>query len=451
MSTDQSEPLAKAIETQRAGNDCASKGNDADALSYYHQALDIAPNFADAWANRGMVEVRLGLNNLAQTSFLRAAELMQQHPEALNTIGNQLSDLNAFDSAAMCYVWATKAEPTFTNAWNNLGNTYLQLLKLEDAVSAYKQAIRFDPDHADAKNGYAQALLMNGNFDSGWQAYEARFDKPGAPPRRIYQSTEWTGQNLHRKSILLYAEQGIGDTIQFIRFAKPLKDMGARIIIACQKKICELVAVNSSIHQAIPLSDSPPSTNYHAPLMSLPYLLKLTGTSSLASTPYIKPDTSQKQKLEKPRIGLVWAGNSNHVNDENRSIPLKKFSPLFDRLDIDVVSLQFGPARSQIQSQTLLEDLGKDLSFVDLAQAIARLDLLITVDTASTHLAGAMGCPCWLLLPLVTDWRWMLNKDNTHWYSSLRLFRQKKRGDWSSVIQDVSAALNIHKCLQKEL
>jgi hypothetical protein len=445
MSTDPSEPLAKAIETQRTGNDHAAKGNDADALSYYQKTLDIAPYFADAWANQGMAEARLGLNDLAQTSFIRAAELMQQHPVALNTIGNQLSALSAFDSATMCYVWATKADPTFTNAWNNLGNTYLQLLKLEDAINAYKQAITLEPAHSDARNGYAQALLMNGNFVSGWPAYEARFDKPGASPRRTYASTEWTGQNLQSKSILLYAEQGIGDTIQFIRFTNPIKDMGARVIIECQKNICELVAAHSSVHQAIPLNGPPPSTDYHAPLMSLPYLLKLTSIAGLASTPYIKVDASQKQKLEKLQVGLVWAGNPDQVNDGNRSIPLVEFSPLFDHPNVNVVSLQFGAARSQIQNPMLLDDLGKDLSFVNLAQTIASLDLLITVDTASLHLAGAMGCPCWVLLPFVPDWRWMLHKDYTHWYSSLRLFRQKDRGDWGSVIHDVSMALNIHK------
>jgi len=450
MSSDSSELLVKALESQRVGNNHAAKGNDADALSYYQQALDITPNFADVWANRGMAEARLGLNDLAQTSFIRAAELMPQHPAALNTIGNQLFILSAFDSAAMCYIWATKADPTFTNAWNNLGNTYLQLLKLEGAISAYKQAIILDPAHADARNGYAQALLMNGNFDSGWPAYEARFDKPNAPPRRTYASTEWTGQNLQRKSILLYAEQGLGDTIQFMRFAKPLKDMGARIVIECQKNICELVAAHPSVQKVIPLNEPTPSTDYHAPLMSLPYLLKLTDTADLLFPPYIEVHTTKKQKFKKLHIGLVWAGNPDYVNDGDRSIPLIEFSPLFDRSDIDVVSLQFGPARSQIQSKTLLDDLGKDLSFVDLAQTIASLDLLITSDTASPHLAGAMGCPCWVLLPFVPDWRWMLHKDYTHWYSSLRLFRQKNRGDWSSVIQDVSAALNIHKELLKE-
>jgi Tfp pilus assembly protein PilF len=446
MNSGTSELFVKAIEAQRTGNNHAAKGNDADALSYYQQALDIDPNFADAWANRGMAEARLGLNYLAQTSFIRAAELMQEHPEALNTIGNQLFSLLAFDRASMCYIWATKVDPTFTNAWNNLGNTYLQLLKLEDAIKAYEQAITINPAHADAKNGYAQALLMNGNFDPGWTAYEARFDKPDAPPRRKYLSPEWMGQNLKGKSILLYAEQGIGDTIQFMRFSKHLKDMGAHILIECQESLIELVTAHPSIDQAIPLNDPTPSTDYHAPLMSLPYLLKLNVTASLAAAPYIEISPSRKQKSEKLSIGLVWGGNPDHVNDRNRSIPLVEFSSLFDLPDVDIVSLQFGKARSQIKNTTMLADCGKDfLSFVDLAQAIADLDLLITADTASSHLAGAMGCPCWVLLPFVPDWRWMLHKTDTHWYSSIRLFRQKNRGDWGSVINDVSIALTLYK------
>ena len=427
------------------GNDQAAQGNDADAIPHYQQAINLAPDFADAWANRGMAEARLGLNKAARIAFMQAAELMQQNSKALNTIGNQLFTLEAFEDAAKCYLWATKADPNFSNAWNNLGNTQLQLLKLGDAITAYEQAITIDPNHADARNGYAQALLMNGDFKCGWAAYEARFQAPDAPPRRTFSSPQWTGQNLDRKSILLYAEQGIGDTIQFLRFAKHLKDQNAQVIVECQTSIRNLIAINPNIDQAITPDDKPPQADFHAPLMSLPYLLSLTDTQSLQSPPYIQMKNSENKKPYKPRIGLVWAGNPDHINDANRSIPFIEFTPLLERPEFNFVSLQVGPARSQMQDTPLLPDLGKDFSsFTDTANALTELDLLITADTAIVHLAGAMGCPCWVLIPHVPDWRWMCDRADTPWYSSLRLFRQPQRSDWVSVINDLSVALDTH-------
>ena len=220
----------------RTGIGHAAQGNNAVAIPYYQQAVKLASDFADAWANRGLAKARLRLNKAARTSLMRAAELMQENPNALNKISNQVFTLLELEDAAMCYLSVTKADPLFSNACNNLGNTNLQLLKFDDAITAYERAIAIDPNHADARNGYAQALLINGNFKRGWAAYEARFDAPNAPSRRTFSSPQWSGQNLDGKSILLYAEQGIGDTIQFLRFTKQVKNKNTQVIIECQKK-----------------------------------------------------------------------------------------------------------------------------------------------------------------------------------------------------------------------
>ena len=404
MNLNPTSTLDKAIRAMRKGNGYAAQGNDAAAIPYYQQAVKLAPDFADAWANRGLAEARLRLNKAARTSLMQAAELMQENPNALNTIGNQVFTLLEFEDAAMCYLSATKADPHFSDAWNNLGNTNLQLLKFDDAITAYERAIANDPNHADAWNGYAQALLINGNFKRGWAAYEARFEVPNTPPRSTFSSPQWSGQNLDGKSILLYAEQGIGDTIQFLRFTKQIKNPNTQIIIECQKNIRNLIALSPNVDHAITPDDEPPQTDFHAPLMSLPYLLGLTDSLSFQSPPYIQIENSKKRKTTKPRIGLVWAGNPDHINDANRSIPLIKFSPLLERPEFNFVSLQVGPARFQIQDTPDLADLGKDFdSFTDSAKAVTKLDLLITADTAIAHLAGAIGCPCWVLIPHVPD------------------------------------------------
>ena len=235
MNLNPTSPLDKAIKAMRTGNGYAAQGNDAVAIPYYQQAVKLASDFADAWANRGLAEARLRLNKAARTSLMRAAELMQENPNAYNKISNQVFTLLELEDAAMCYLSVTKADPLFSNACNNLGNTNLQLLKFDDAITAYERAIAIDPNHADARNGYAQALLINGNFKRGWAAYEARFDAQNASPRRTFSSPQWSGQNLDGKSILLYAEQGIGDTIQFLRFTKQVKNKNTQVIIECQK------------------------------------------------------------------------------------------------------------------------------------------------------------------------------------------------------------------------
>ncbi|NQV98649.1 MAG: glycosyltransferase family protein [Rhodospirillales bacterium] len=427
------------------GNTHAAMGDDSSALADYCQAILLAPGYGEAWANRGMAEKRLGQRHDAVASFARAAELSAANAPALNHIGNLLFELEAFEPAQSCYQKAVAADSDFANGWNNLGNTRIQLLQLEPAITAFEQALACAPGHGEAGNGYAQALLMSGDYRRGWPAYEARFEKPGAPPQKTYDFPRWSGENLQGKTLYLHAEQGLGDTIQFLRFASKIKQRDARVILECPASLHRLAMTVDGIDQVV-TSTQGVTADFHLPLMSVPCLLGLSSDADVAvSGPYITASISKTGTHPKTRVGLVWSGNPAHVNDHNRSMAFACLGPLLERVDVEFVSLQTGPAGAQMQPfdpHRVIADLGRGLAdFTDTAAVLADLDLLITVDTSIAHLAGAMGRPCWLLLPYVPDWRWRTDGDATPWYPSLRLFRQLERGNWPEVIQRVGDAL----------
>lgn len=429
------------------GNSRAAMGNDRAALNDYDQALRIAPGYAEAWANKGMAEKRLKRNADAAVSLVRAAALMSGNPPALNNIGNQLFELDAFEAAQDCYENAVRVDPAFTNAWNNLGNTWFQLLQLSKAVDAYGQALSNEPAHGEAGNGLAQALLMSGNFVQGWPAYEARFNKPNTPGRPTFAAPTWSGQDLAGKTLLLFAEQGLGDTIQFLRFTHLIKQAGAHVILECPESLVSLASLVAGIDQAV-TSAAGITADFCLTLMSLPHVLKLHTVNHLTmEEPYIKITAAKLPPTKNKKIGLVWSGNPDHINDKNRSLNISDLTALLETPAVDFHSLQQGPGQHQLgqfANGNLLKNTSRTFdNFAETAAAISELDLLITVDTSIAHLAGAMNRPCWLLVPFVPDWRWMLDRERTFWYPSLRLFRQTDRGDWKSVIRRVSEAIRV--------
>lgn len=430
------------------GNTRAALGDDESAIADYRRAIELFPDYAEAWANRGMAEKRLGDKENATRSFRQTARLLGANPPLLNDIGNQLFDLGAFEDAATCYQNAIRAAPNFANAANNLGNTFVQLLRPADAISAYEQAIAAEPAHPDARNGLALALLLSGDYARGWPAYEARFDKPGAPRRAVHPSPSWQGEALDGKSILLFAEQGLGDTLQFLRFVRQVKDRGAHVTLQCPAALGELAATAEGVDRTCHSEDSAPQTDFNAPLMSLPLILDLSEARDLRmSAPYIQVPEFTQAARSRPRVGLVWAGNPDHVNDRNRSLALADLQPLLEMDAFEFVSLQVGAARSEIADLPLAlqpPDLGGGFqNFADTARAISALDLVISVDTALAHLAGAMGRPGCVLLAHVPDWRWGVDGDETIWYPSLKLFRQDRPGDWSDAIARIIAVLDV--------
>lgn len=426
------------------GNTYVALNDDAQAMAAYQRALGLAANYADAWANQGMAEKRAGNTANAIASLSRAAGLLNENAAALNTIANQLFELEAYSEAVSCYLQAVITDPLFSNAYNNLGNTRLKLLEPNSALEAYKNALDLEPDHHDALNGYAQTLLLTGNYGLGWRAYEAR-RRVDDPETDILP---WTGTPLAGKTLLLYAEQGAGDTIQFLRFIKHLKKVTGKVILKCSTSLVALASQVEGLDQVVNMGTTPQADVY-APLMSLPYLLGLAEISNVEiSAPYLKMPPPHDLPLTGKRVGLVWAGNPDHINDKNRSLDLTELLPIVSNPAIEFFSLQMGPAKNQLEG---LNDPGriKDLTdtfttYTDTARAIAGLDLILTVDTSIAHLAGAMGKPCWVLLPFVPDWRWQLGRDDTPWYPSVRLFRQPGHGNWDAVVRSVSEELQIY-------
>jgi hypothetical protein len=312
-----------------------------------------------------------------------------------------------------------------------------------------QQALTLEPNNANAHWNKAQILLLLGRIKEGWKEYEWRKKcadfsllvwQPGGPP--------WDGSDLDGKTILIYCEQGFGDSIQFIRYARLLAEMGAQVIVKCQPKLQALFKTIPGVDRAITRSDKTAPYHFQASLLSLPCLLKTDIETIPAQVPYLFLPTQASRDLisdGKRKIGIVWAGSPSHKNDQNRSMSLKHFEPLLDIDEITFYSLQFGERSQDIISlgfDHALTNLEQDLDgFMPTAAMLEKLDLIISVDTSTAHLAGALGRPIWTLLSFVPDWRWMLGRDDSPWYPTMRLFRQSAPGDWKGVIEDVKIAI----------
>ncbi|HMK49340.1 MAG TPA: glycosyltransferase family 9 protein, partial [Thermodesulfovibrionales bacterium] len=296
--------------------------------------------------------------------------------------------------------------------------------------------------------------LRSGDFENGWKGYEWRWQlKDELATARFFSQPRWDGSDISGKTVLLHSEQGFGDTIQFARYAPLVADLGATVIIECQRELVSLLRSVKGVHTVIARDDEAPPFDIHCPLLSLPSVFGTKLETIPGKVPYISADQAAIQLWRDkiisapaaPRIGLAWSGNPKKPTDRFRSCPLDAFIPLSGVGDITFFSLQKGAAARQ--AGTLSEDLkildytDKINDFSDTAALVQNLDLVITVDTAVAHLAGALGKPVWILLPFVSDWRWMRDREDSPWYPTMRLFRQRSSGDWESVMSRVSECL----------
>ncbi|HWY86690.1 MAG TPA: glycosyltransferase family 9 protein, partial [Gemmataceae bacterium] len=334
---------------------------------------------------------------------------------------------------------------------NNLGAALAELGELDQAAAVFQTIIQSRGDDADAHVNYAQTLLTRGQFQRGWAEYEWRLKRVSlAWP---YTQPQWTGEDLAGKTILLRSEQGLGDTIQFIRFAPMPAQGGAIVLLRCPPELTRLVTGMPGIKGLVPMDQPPPLCEFQCPLLSLPFVLGTELPSIPTAVPYLVPEPALvrawREKLDMHgqgfRVGLVWAGTALHKNDRNRSLPLRGLSAMAAIANVLYVSLQVGAPAAQLAAPPAgmkIVDVGTQLTdFADTAAVIANLDLVITVDTAVAHMAGAMGKPVWTLLSKVADWRWLLDREDSPWYPTMRLFRQKTRGDWAELMGRVAAAL----------
>ena len=415
------------------------------AVKSARRALAIDPHSAMALSNLGVALYELKDYKEAARAHRRAIAAKPDFAAAHNNLGNALYGLRRLDEAAAAYRCALDLEPDYADALANLGTTLHHSGQFDDGITTLRYAIALSPHHANAHSGLGILLLMRGDLGEGWDEYEWRLRSTERKGPR-FPERPWQGENPAGKHIYVQAEQGFGDTLHFARYIPLLVARARQVTLRAHQQLVALL--RESLPGVTVLGDraDPAPYDYDAVLLSLPRLFKTRLETIPAELPYLRVPTATRQRWQKRlaaldgiKIGMVWAGNPEHANDARRSLALSLLSPLFAVLGTSFASLQVGPRATDIKklkrSKSSILDLSPQLTdFVETAGAVAALDLVITVDTSVAHLAGALGKPVWLLLPSVTDWRWMLNREDSPWYPSMRLFRQRESGHWPDVI-----------------
>jgi Flp pilus assembly protein TadD len=429
-------------------NTLGELGRRDEAAACYREALRLRPNYPEALNNLGLALTEAGRPGEAAVLLRQAVRLRPAFPEGHNNLGLALADLGRFDAAIQHYEQVLGLKPEYADAHANLAGCYMNQGRLEEAIACYDLALRLQPDSASAHWNRALALLLAGDYERGWMEYEWRWQRK-ATQRRFFSQPLWDGTSLEGRTILLWCEQGLGDAIQFVRYVPLVKKHGGRVVLACPDILARLFSTVSGVDQLVAEGGVLPPFDVQAPLMSLPAILHTTLATVPADVPYLAADPervarwrSRLEAVDGFKVGIAWQGNLLHKWDRHRSIPLSCFAPLADVPGVRLVSLQKGPGAEQVQAlagRLPVMDYSADLdmagAFVDTAAILRCLDLVITTDTAIAHLAGALGAPVWLALSTVVDWRWLLGREDTLWYPSMRLFRQRTLGDWQSVFK----------------
>jgi len=432
----------------------ACRGQADESVAAFQRALRIAPTYAEAYNNIGIVLAAQDRLDEAAAAFRDTLRLKEGFPEAWNNLGNVLRNQGRPEEAIASYRQALQLQPQYAQAAYGLGNALLELRRIEEAFASYQRALELEPGHADARLNMALLLLLCGDFQQGWPLYESRWEAfPDG--RRHFAQPRWNGGPVPGRRVLIHAEQGLGDSLQFIRCAQSVADRGGHVIAECPPPLLDLFRTARGVSEVITAGTPPPSFDLHVPMLSLPLILQTTTATIPADVPYLFADPARsevwRQRLGPPRaslrVGVAWTGNPQNRETAKRGIALDRFLPLLRLDSIAFFSLQVGPGAEQLR-QFAAADAIHDHSaaiqnFADTAAFMANLDLIISVDTATTHLAGALGRPVWTLLPFAADWRWGLNGETTPWYPTMRLFRQTTPGDWESVMERVAGELRI--------
>ena len=482
MSVD--ELLKKAVASHTAGNLQAAE-------QMYLQVLTQVPDHPDATHFMGVLAYNAGKNDLAIAYLKKAIEILPSNAGCFNNMGNVFQQQKKYQESLKWYEMAVRVKPGHKRAHNNIAVAYLNLGNLDKALLSVETALDLDPEYADAHNNHGEILramgnndkalvaidkaislspdmvnahwnraliwLLKGNFQDGWLAYEWRWRRPTTRNRAFAHGAAWQGQEIKGKVLFVYEEQGLGDTLQFIRYLPMLQALGARVVFETAPALIRLVAANRLYDRllvGLNKMDTRPVDrfDFHVPLLSLPHILRTKIETIPDKIPYLTAD-SELSRIWKNRmssddsfkVGLVWAGRSTHKNDANRSIHLSMFETLGRVTGVSFYSLQKEKYEkwTDMESPAFFEkDMGPEISdFADTAAIMDNLDLLISVDTSVVHLAGAMGKPVWTLLPFAPDFRWLLDRDDSPWYPTMRLFRQTSPGEWASVFEQVVSAL----------
>jgi Tfp pilus assembly protein PilF len=425
----------------------------AASLAHYRTALRLAPWNAEAWNNLGASLSSLRRPEEAEPCLIEALRLEPGYAQAHNNLGNVLQAQGRLDEALACYRRALHFQPDYDQVHDHLGLVLQQQGRLAEAVAAFGLTLRRWPDFAQGHMNRALALLQMGDFARGWAEYEWRWKCPEHPLAACAQPV-WDGSELGGRTILLRAEQGLGDTIQFIRYAPLVARRGGRVIVTCPRPLVRLVATCPGVERAIPDGTADLEFACHAALMSLPRIFGTALETIPADVPYLAAEPAIRARWGNAvgssdgfKIGIAWQGNPDHKKDRHRSFRLARFEPLTHIPGVRLFSLQKGPGTEkleEISGRFAVTDLGDQLDdFMDTAAVVQHLDLVITPDTSLAHLAGALGVPVWIALPFASDWRWLLDREETPWYPTMRLFRQRRWGDWDDVFKRMAQELSM--------
>lgn len=470
------------------GNAFKEQGDLNAAIASYNKAIKLKPNFPNAHfnlsialkekgdfpnahLNHGIALTEKGDINAAIASYNKALELKPNFPEAHKRLGLALKDQGEFDAAITSFNKAIRLKPDSPELHNNLGNTYREQGNLIDALSSYSKAIKLKPDFPDPHLSTSLVTLLRGDYKNGWEKYEWRIHKDisnreSIKPHALPKCDQWDGSQIAEKSkLLLVSEQGLGDTLQFMRYATGLRHQGISVSLCAPTKLHSLIQASGidpsplTPEQANNISDG-----QWIPLLSVPKHLQVSPQNPITNEPYIKATDELNakwrntlQSAHKPIIGINWRGNREDVGKQNRNIPTQAFRKMIKASAGSFLCLQRGAQHSEIEQLALSPETIKtqhealriadsDISedFLEYAAIISNCDLVITTGTTVAHISAGLGIPTWVLLPKIPDWRWGLEGDTTFWYPSMRLFRQRERGNWDEVIERVTTALQDH-------
>jgi tetratricopeptide (TPR) repeat protein len=433
-----------------------ARGQMEAAIENYRHALRCRPEMIEAHNNLGNAFKAQGNLEAAVESYRQAVRLKPDIAEVYYNLGSALHLKEEFDNAITNFRLALQHKPQYAEAYNHLGLAYKNQGYLDQAAENFSQALRVNPHLAEAHWNRSFTYLLKGNFEDGWDDYDWRFQQAKWQtfyPYR-YSGPRWSGSDCEGKTLFVHDEQGLGDTLQFVRYLPMAKARCGKIIFETRKELIDLLQGFPGIDKLVIRSSWQAATenwDFYIPLLSLPKVFGTTLKTIPNHVPYLSAD-SKKVEYWKNRltgngfkVGIVWAGRPMHADDRNRSFALKQFLPLSGIQGIQLIGLQKGEAAKQVNdlgTETGIVNLGEEFEdFTDTAGVIQNLDLVISVDTAVAHLAGAMGKAVWVLLPFIPDWRWIMDRDDSPWYPTMRLFRQKVRKDWESVFQRIEKKL----------
>jgi len=441
-------------------------GNHGAALVLLQRAIKAKPEVAAHWNDIGNVYIAVGDLDASENAYKKALACDPKCAEIYNNLGVLAGDRKQFEQAREWYEKALALRPHYPDVLCNMGIIFAHMGKYQKAVRRYEQSLKLQPDLHKAHFNLALVRLVLGDLAGGWKEWDSRWKNPQlAPSYRDWGLPAWKGEPLEGRPILLYAEQGLGDTLQFVRYVPLVAARGGTVVLEVQKALVPLIApmmpewaahrpgrfAGSGEAVVMAQHDPLPPFATHCALMSLPIVFGTTLNSIPHAEGYLRaPVGGGRPADDRLRVGLVWAGSPTHKLDYERSIALEKLRPLLEVEGVRWVSLQKGPAVATLKALAatdqvfgLVEDAASAFeNYADTAEAVHGLDLVITVDTSVAHLAGAMGKRVWILLQhTLSDWRWLLKRKDSPWYKSARLFRQPAQGDWGSVVEAVRSEL----------